>query len=94
MICEAESPRRRMLEVFNELKYKLSAEIDKYRDESYSEESLSITKMFELKTQDSKGKNLVYFASAYLQWILGIRNYNIPEREDLNDKRPYELMEV
>ena len=65
MLCETEGPRKRMLEVFLEIKYKLAAEIDKLRDENISEESLSITKMFEL-TKDSKGKNLVYFASAYL----------------------------
>ena len=66
MLSEVEGPRRRILDVFDELKYKLSSELARYKDESCSEESLSITKMFELKTQDTKGKDLVYFASAYL----------------------------
>ena len=50
MLIEAESSRIKMLEVFDEIKFKLCAEIDKYCDENYSDESLSITKMFELKT--------------------------------------------
>ena len=33
MLIEADSSRKKMLEVFNEIKYKLSAEIDKYKDE-------------------------------------------------------------
>ena len=89
MHAETEGPQERILEVFNELKFKLLAEIDKCRHEDCDEESISIVNMFEPITQNSTGKNIVYFTSAYLQWILGIRNYEIPEREDANDKRPY-----
>ena len=58
MLSEIDGPQRRILDVFNEIKWKLSYEIDMHKDENYSDESLSLSNMFELITENSEGKNV------------------------------------